>query len=192
MAKYSKFKTKVHPLSYVILAILIALVAVVVIFSVPSSKTKIYNEYYQTQIKTEQFNGELIIEKDHVFTKINVKDLEKKIEQKGLVILYIGGTWCPYCLNEVGIYSSELKKNEELLEKSPNIFYLAKPADKDIEGLAELFEKLGAKEPTTYPTLISFYDGKPVEAVYTIGSQEPKEIKTTVRNYFDKVLEEIK
>ena len=40
MAKYSKFKQKVHPIAYVIGVLFLALIAVVIIFTVPSKSEK--------------------------------------------------------------------------------------------------------------------------------------------------------
>lgn len=192
MAKYSRFKTKIHPLTYVIGLILVALVAVVIIFSVPSEKQKIYNEYYQKQIRTEQMTQEQLIDKDHVYKNITVSQLESKIDSKELVVVYIGGNWCPVCVKEVGIYSSEFKKNEELLAAAKNIFYLKKHQDKDIKGLEQLAEKLEFDNPKSYPTLLSFYDGKLIDVKYTAGAEDAKTIKTNVLLYFDQVLQATK
>ena len=159
MPKYSRFKSKIHPLAYVIGVLLLAIVVAVIVMSIPSEKQKIYNENYQKQIRTEQFSAELVIDKDHLLKSTTVKALESKIESKDLVIVYIGGNWCPVCVKEVGVYSKELKKNEELLEKQV-VFIIFKNADKEISGLKELAEKFKFDEPKLYPTLLSFYNGE--------------------------------
>lgn len=192
MAKYSKFKTKIHPLTYIIGVIFLALIAVVIIFSVPKKSEAMYRDYYNAQIRTEQFNQELLMTKDHLYKTISVASLEKEVDSKGLVIVYVGGTWCSNCLNEVSIYSSELEKNEELLAMAENIYYLEKPKDKEIKGFNELLEKLELDPVTSYPALLTFYNGKLVETKYVVGAQEPKGIRTTVALYFDKVLAEVK
>lgn len=188
MPKYSRFKSKIHPLAYVIGVLLLAIVVAVIVMSIPSEKQKIYNEYYQKQIITEQFSADLVIDKDHLLKSTTVKALESKIDSKDLVIVYIGGNWCPVCVKEVGVYSKELKKNEELLEKAGSILYLQKNADKEISGLKELAEKFKFDEPKLYPTLLSFYNGELIDVKYQVGGEAPIDIRTNVRNYFDDVL----
>jgi thiol-disulfide isomerase/thioredoxin len=191
MAKYSKIKSKVHPIAYIIGAIFLAIIVVVIVVSVPKKSEQFYRDYFNAQIKDQNFNQESLITKDHVYKSTNVADLEKKIDSKELVIVYIGGTWCSSCLNEVAIYSSELEKNEELLAKAKNIYYLEKPETKDLKGLNEFAEKFELGE-LTYPTLLSFYNGKLVEAKYYPGGQTAKDIKTAVYLYYDKLLKEVK
>lgn len=191
MAKYSKLKNKVHPIAYVIGVIFLALIAVVIIFSVPKKSEKMYRDYYNAQIKVQQFNPELLMTKEHLYKNINVKDLEKKIDSKDLVIVYIGGTWCATCLNEVAIYSSELKKNEELLAKAKNIYYLEKPETKELKGYDDFVEKYELGE-LSYPALLSFYNGKLVEVKYIAGQPQPKDIRTAVYVYYNKLYNEVK
>lgn len=192
--KYSKFKSKIHPLTYVIGALFVVVVIIAIVLSVPSSKDKFYRSYFNTQVRTQEFNPELLIERDHLYKTVNVKKLEKHIESDEVVIVYIGGTWCPYCLNEVNVYHSELKKNEELFEKAGNILYLEKSdPSKDIKGLEALFEKLEIEEvPSKFPTLLVFINGELAEATYSSGTQQPESIRTAVRDFYDEVLSEIK
>ncbi len=194
MAKYAKFRQpqKIHPIAYIIGVIFLALIAVVIIFTVPSKSKKFYSEYSSAQLQTEQFDQNLLISKEHLYKKINLKDLEKKIDSKNLVIVYMGGTWCSTCLNEVGIYSSELETNENLLEIAKNIYYLEVPETKELKGLEEFIEKYELSENLSYPQLLSFYNGKLVKAKYVPGIQQLKDIKTTVWKYYNSVLEEVK
>lgn len=196
MAKYSKFKQKVHPIAYVIGVLFLALIAVVIIFTVPSKSEKIYRDYSNAQKGVEQFQQELIMDKNHLYKSVSVKTLEEKIESKKLVIVYIGGTWCPTCLNEIAVYSRELKKEQykELLDKAENILYLELKSSetKDVKGLDEFFEKYEVENVLDYPMLLSFYNGKLIDAKYTPGPQRPIDIITTVSLYYDKLLEAIK
>ena len=191
MAKYSKFKTKIHPITFIIAAIFLIVIVILAITAIPSDQDKIYNEYYQQQIRTQDFNGELLIEKDHLYKSVKVDELKNKISNDDLVIVYYGASWCPNCLNEISVYDSELRKNETLFEMSPNIFYLKKLDTEHAKGFEELAEELAFDIPVITPALLIFYQGQLVEATYVVGTQQPKDIRTAVRAFYNEVLKEI-
>lgn len=188
--KYSKIKSKIHPIAYIIGAIFIILIIIAIVAFRPSASEKIQKSYQDEQIKLEGATNDMLLSKDHVFRKASLEDIDRRIQAKNLVIVYEGATWCETCLKEVQTYSEEFKKNEKIQEIAEKILYLEIPEEKELSGLKEFEERYGIKDSGHYPKLRAYFNGELLDVTYVPG-QQGAELKTRVRDFYNEVFDKI-
>lgn len=207
--KYQKIPLKTHWLTYLISGVVVGLVILSIVLALPNKDTKMseeYNKVFQSMTyKTSEgetkamYFADAALAKDNLFVEISVKKAVSKINNKGLVILYIGGSWCPSCVQEVGTYSSELKARLEddsiLKEHLSQIYYINQKSSSKVVANYNLLVDLGLEETPKFPGFYAFYNGELLDVNYVVTassltpltSETLLTLKTRVRDFYYQV-----
>lgn len=204
--KYQKIPLKTHWLIYVISGLVVGLIVLAIVLGLPNKDTKMseeYNKVYQSmtyknsdsETKSMYFAA-AALEKKNLFVEVSVKKVVEKINKEDLVLLYIGGSWCPTCVQEVGSYSSELQARFDdgsiLKDYVTNIYYINQKSSSTVVDNYDMLVDLGLDETPKFPGLYAFYKGELLDVTYvvTASSLTPLTadtfltLKTRVRDYY--------
>ncbi len=183
--KYSKVEPKIHPITIaVIIGVLILVVGIVFSFQ-PSDRQVIYDAYVLGA--NDDFSEE------HPFQKVTFegslfnKGLDERLEQEGIVVVFVSFPECPSCLAHIGAIQKYFF-SEGFDEHVDSIYYLNPTEDNEgFEMFAEAYSEVG----TTTPQLLVFQDGVVIATFTPQSSDVATVINRSLRDFFQEALTKI-
>jgi hypothetical protein len=181
--KYKQQQLKIQPLTYIFLAVIVAIVALLVIFSIPKGSVSIAKDYNVALQGFEAQDGYL--QRDNLYSRISLDSFISKVKKGENVLAVFGGVYSQATCQNLGkfndIFDSSLdptnEHNKELVlsNKLKHIYLVEfKNEEAFVEGIEKINEKLAdipnykkvSTRDQVSPIMLSFVDGKYIDSLH--------------------------